>query len=301
MVGLLGEHLVVELDGAIGVAVAEAAPGLVELLGDRLVDAPRGAVARVAATRRLGHEHTRASHHASAAATHERPRFVARGGRRQPCSGRPEHGPSGVVVLQRGVVGVVEVTGVVLALEVLEGAEEEVALVLEAARRSVGGPPHRRGRARPAHGPRPWVTTARRAPPPGERGHHAGQRHDQPTTGRIHTSPAKPDAGGSAAPRRRSWRRSARISLAVCPPPPAARSRLGWPASAATSESATDWLRQTGHLSVRAIASTCSSVVRGGPSRTWPGPATPRTSAAITIQPSRRPGSHRRLAPRSGR
>ena len=35
---------------------------------------------------------------------------------------------------------------------------------------------------------------------------------------------------------------------------------------AATSESATDWLRHTGHFSVAAMASTCSSVVRGGPS-----------------------------------
>ena len=84
----------------------------------------------------------------------------------------------------------------------------------------------------------------------------------------------------------------------------AARTSLGlWPSStrraisarmareAATSESATDWLPHIGHLRVRAIASTCSSVVRGGPSSNAARPSDTTPSAAITIQlPRRKPG-----------
>ena len=60
---------------------------------------------------------------------------------------------------------------------------------------------------------------------------------------------------------------------------------------AATSESATDWLPQIGHFRVRAIASTCCSVVRGGPSSNVARASDTITRAAMTIQlPRRKPG-----------
>ncbi len=74
---------------------------------------------------------------ASTAATTSNPRLGRRrtGGaaRLGPQGGR---GPSGVVVPQDEVVVVVEVAGFVLALEVLQGAQQEVALVGRVAHRS---------------------------------------------------------------------------------------------------------------------------------------------------------------------
>ena len=48
-------------------------------------------------------------------------------------------GPGRVVVLQRGVVGVVDVAGVVLGLEVAQRRQQEVALLLRAASRAASG------------------------------------------------------------------------------------------------------------------------------------------------------------------
>src|SRR3546814_14418283 len=58
--------------------------------------------------------------------------------------------------------------------------------------------------------------------------------------------------------------------------------------AAAESESATDWLRQVGHLRLEAIVRTRSSVVRGGPSSTPLRTSATRTRAMITNQLPRR-------------
>src|SRR3546814_3130532 len=66
--------------------------------------------------------------------------------------------------------------------------------------------------------------------------------------------------------------------------------------AAAESESATDWLRQIGHLRLEAIVRTRSSVVRGGPSSTPLRTSATSTRAMITSQLQRRkPGDLRAL------
>ncbi len=74
----------------------------------------------------------------------------------------PEHGggPGRVVVLQRLVVGVVDVPGGPLALQVVEGAEQEVPLLLQG---GVGvGVRRAGGHLAGAHGPSPRASATRR-------------------------------------------------------------------------------------------------------------------------------------------
>ena len=211
-----------------------------------------GGVAGVAATGRLGDEHARQRRERQHAAATTSNAAVAAAGRR---------GGAAALGSQRG-----------------GGPGGVVVLAARGSRRRRG----RRRRAR-ARGPRgsgagtragrpgrssliasrsAWSTSARSSSVGDDRGvrRQRASAADTParattrtTTGRIHTRPANPDAGGISCTWSPKLARDGGADLArgSGPPPRAGRSRPGWPATPATSESATDWLSHTGHLSVR--------------------------------------------------
>ena len=150
---------------------------------------------------------------ASTAATTSNPRLGRRrAGRRGGLGAQGGGGPGGVVVPQREVVGVVEVAGFVLVLEVLEGAQQEVALG-RPGRSSVNhldrAAPGPRGPGR-----RRWVTTGAFVASGPARPDTPARATTRTTTGRIQTRPANPDAGGTSCTRSpKLAAMAARISL----------------------------------------------------------------------------------------
>ena len=154
-------------------------------------------------------------------------------------SARSTARPVAVVGAQGRVVVVVEVAGVVLALEVLERPHEEAL-----------------GRGRSDSGSSASLTTAHALPRARRRTARPPAASTTATTGRTHTS------AGDARGGRRQQDLVAVAAGEVVPDlvvglarlDPLARSRRGWPAAAGASLSAADWLRHCGHRIVAAMA-----------------------------------------------
>ena len=219
------------------------------------------------------------------------------------CAGRgplvelAEHGrrPGGVVVLEGGVVLLVDVARLVLALEVLQRAQQEVALLLERVWPRCGVA-HRSCRA--------CSTRARSssvAATSGVRRHRANTA-DRATS----ATTTRPPGGSTRVPRTRTLADELHL-VAVgrrdLGPDHAGRLSLlhqlvismRMARDAPASESATDWLRHTGHL--RVLRWPRPSPRRpGGPSDEVARASVTSTSAAITNQLAPTgDGSRRRL------
>src|SRR5690606_37463934 len=193
-----------------------------ELCAGGLADAPGRRLPRVATTCGLGDEDARQhgeQHDAGKDREPRRERAAGLLGERTdpelPGLDRPDRpcGPGRVVVPERGVVAVVDVAGGVLALEILDGAQKEVPLLLQRGQRvrveRAGARAH--GRAPPPDAPmeRPSSsarsTSSRsaavaRSVPPSRQRQNAYPTPARPrtmaTTGTIHTRPAIPEPFG---------------------------------------------------------------------------------------------------------
>ena len=136
VVGLQGEHLVVELDRIEGLARRQQAASLDEEVVAVLRDGARRGLPRKPKARGPRHQHT--AEHRDERNPHDDDRGAPgaarmRSERRLPGLDRAKHGdrPSRVVVLERVVVGFVDVARVALAVEVVERSQQESPLLFE--------------------------------------------------------------------------------------------------------------------------------------------------------------------------